>query len=234
VLQGEEEARLLALAVHGDRSARDRLVVSNLRFVLKLALIFRNPDMPVADLVNEGCLGLIRAVETFEPGRGVRFLTYAVWWVRSSMTRAVDRTGAMVRAPGKSASKRPEAIRSIPVFVALEEADGPSAWPAAGGCEEGGFRDRLSPGLSASCGGDASPAQVSLLLLAALPPREAEVLRWLHGLDHRPMQSLRQLGAILGISHQRVRQLRDQAFRRLRDAGLLKDGELRPPYRGER
>lgn len=213
VLGREEEVRLLGLALQGDRAARDVLVVSNLRFVLQMAMRYRNPSMPLADLVNEGCIGLMRAVESFEPHRGVRFLSYAVWWIRASMAGALDRSGSLVRVPGlRSGRGAPR-----PCLVPFE--DGELAAPASGdGGEDGsGWRERMPGRLYASRGREDGMAPVSAELLSLLPAREALVLRWLYRLDHRPARSLRQLADILGMSHQRVRQLRDQAFRRLRE-----------------
>ena len=228
ILDREEEGRLLHRVSEGDTAARDILVVSNLRFVLRIAMRYRNPGLPLADLVNEGCLGLIRAVESFEVGRGVRFLSYAVWWIRASMTRALDRTGSLIRVPGRFAARKsrdreaaenPSAIRwegDANRLVPFEDGEAhsshlPGAWDGGGI-----WSDLIPVNMGIARPAEDAPSALSAGLLARLPEREAQVLRYLYSLDHRPVQSLREVALTLGMSHQRVRQLRDQAFKRLK------------------
>jgi RNA polymerase primary sigma factor len=212
-LEREEEARLLARLAAGDRPARDVLVAANLRFVLAIALRYRAPGLALGDLVGEGSLGLLRALETFEPGRGVRLLTYAAWWVRGSIRRAADR-----QADGMARADRFDGEEGDAFPAARQRAgDVPSAWRAVLGPGDGeagtlSWRERLPM----RCGIPAAGSSPVRALLAVLPPREAQVLRYLYSLDHRPPCSLREAAALMGLSHQRIRQLRDQAFRRIR------------------
>lgn len=98
LLTREEEAGYASRARAGDRDAVDALVRANLRFVVSLAMRYRRPDVPLDDLINEGNLGLIRAAERFDEARGVRFITYAAWWIRQSIIEAIAQS-AIVRAP---------------------------------------------------------------------------------------------------------------------------------------
>lgn len=91
-----QEQDLLAEAKAGSLSARNRLIKAHLRFVLQVALHYRTVPLPVPDLINEGVLGLVRAIDSYEK-RGIKFLSYAVWWIRSTMVRAIEDRGAVIR-----------------------------------------------------------------------------------------------------------------------------------------
>ena len=99
LLTAEEEIRLSRLAQGGDNAARQRMIVSNLRLVVKIARRYLNRGLPLLDLIEEGNLGLIRAVEKFDPERGFRFSTYATWWIRQTIERAMMNQTRTVRLP---------------------------------------------------------------------------------------------------------------------------------------
>lgn len=99
LLTAEEEITLSRKAQNGDKAARQRMIVSNLRLVVKIARNYIKSGMPLLDLVEEGNLGLIRAVEKFDPERGFRFSTYAVWWIRQSVERAIMNQNRTIRIP---------------------------------------------------------------------------------------------------------------------------------------
>ncbi|MCZ6633729.1 MAG: sigma-70 family RNA polymerase sigma factor, partial [bacterium] len=90
-LSREEEVRTLLAAQKGDRKALDRLITANLRFVVRIAGEYNGRGLPLSDLIAEGNVGLIRATKTFDPGRGHKFITYAVWWIRQAMLSALNR-----------------------------------------------------------------------------------------------------------------------------------------------
>jgi len=100
LLNSEEEKEVAALAVKGDISARNRLVNANLRFVVTIAKKYQGSGLPLEDLVSEGNLGLINAVKNFDVEKGYRFITYAVWWIRQAITKAIQEKGRMIRLPG--------------------------------------------------------------------------------------------------------------------------------------
>lgn len=99
LLTAEEEKELARRIADGDQEARKRLAEANLRLVVKVARKFRHPDLTLADLVQEGNLGLLEAVSKFDPARGCRFSTYACWWIRQAISRAIANKGRTIRLP---------------------------------------------------------------------------------------------------------------------------------------
>ena len=101
----EEEAKLAKRIAAGDNSARDQLISSNLRLVVKIAHDFKGLGLPLLDLISEGNIGLMRAVEKFDPSKGAKLSSYAAWWIKQSMRRALANQARTIRIPVQSASK---------------------------------------------------------------------------------------------------------------------------------
>jgi len=105
LLSSQEEKEIAALAAGGDIDARNRLVNANLRFVVTIAKKYQGSGLPLEDLISEGNLGLLNAIKNFDVEKGYRFITYAVWWIRQAITKAVQEKGRMIRLPSNKVSE---------------------------------------------------------------------------------------------------------------------------------
>lgn len=222
------------------RTVRDRMVRANVRLVALLARRYRHPTLTFLDLFQEGTLGLLRAVEKYEPERQVKFSTYASWWIWQQLGRTADTQGALIRTPVHWNQMRRRVNRSQ---------DDPEASAASNQIEratEGidptrldamthGFRfvstdtpsdDDERPLESLLAGNEDSPeAQVlhtSLgnhlaSALEQLPPREGFIVRHRFGLGNEDSQTLEEISTHLGVSRERVRQLENRALAKLRE-----------------
>ena len=144
ILSESEERRLVRLAQRGDLTAQDRLVESNMRLVIELSRPYINSGIPFADLIQEGALGLMRAIPKFQPNRGHRFMTYAGQWVRQALSRAVDNKSKFIRLPSfvheyvrKINKARAEFLQDCgvqPDTDELAERLGSNTWPCLCSC----------------------------------------------------------------------------------------------------
>ena len=203
LLNMHDEAELARKSRAGDLTARRRLVSANLRFVVSVARSYRGRGVPFADLVNEGNLGLVRAADRFDPDRGVRFISYAHFWVRRAMIQAITRQDSPA-PPGA----RPLSLDDVAPGRACTLAE---LLPDERAPEPGArvVRDRLRDAIEAS--------------LSDLPPREREVLRRYFGLGFDDAQTLSEISVDLGVSRERARQLKERGLSRLR-AGAERHG----------
>ena len=246
LLSHAEEIDLSRRARAGDERARRRLIEKNLRLVIKTAKSYRGMGLPFEDLIQEGNLGLLRAVEKFDPDRGFRFSTYATWWIRQAVQRAVTDKGRAIRVPVHMAEKVRKTTRARRDLLAdllreptEEEIASRLGWPvdevtlALGAVSEvTSLNQSIGPERGASELGDLveddrapdGPTEVirraeTLELRAAmerLPERARYVLVRRYGLDDRKKATLADLGKELGISRERVRQLQREAEETLR------------------
>ena len=240
LLTAAEEVALSRRIEQGDVSARDRMITSNLRLVVSIAKTFRGHDLPMLDVIQDGVLGLMRAVDKFDWRLGYKFSTYATWWIRQSMQRGIADRGRTIRVPVHMLDRERRVMR---VQEALTRRLGrtPTRAEVAGEAdlsprELRALEDtpKANVSLTAPLGdvGDGdlaemisvdAPApddQIQALLdreavmaaVASLPPREAEVIRLRFGLDGQVPWTLSAVGERIGVTRERARQIEAKAL----------------------
>lgn len=252
LLSAEEEVHL-ARAFHASpfsregQAARQRLILSNLRLVVSIAIRYQGRGVPLPDLVQEGNLGLFRAVERFDPERGFRFSTYAIWWIRQAITRHLAERGRLVRLPvhlgdllgqvsratarlEQQLGREPtpeEIARTLELPTEdVQNAIAHSAEPAsldAEVTENGGSLGDLvgDDGTSVEERVEAHERQEWLdEALDQLEPRERAIVSRRFGLDGDKPETFAEIGRSVGLSKERVRQIQEEALRKLRASPL--------------
>lgn len=241
VLSREEEQELARAARAGDLSARERLIASNLRFVVKLAKRYRGLGLPLEDLVGEGNRGMVRAAETFDPSRGVRFISYAMYHIRVRIDIALARAPSFRRSLHKEREARRvrqlarrlssqfgagATSHEIAQALAMDEAEVSAALNVfyAQALEEtagdGGLPllERLPSAdpLPDELATEAERQQRIAAVLETLPEREAAVLRLWYGFDGPPLTH-QEIADRFGLTRQRIQQIAETALKRLRE-----------------
>ena len=242
-LTPDEEVELSLRIKQGDVHARNRLVKANLRFVISVAKQYQNQGIELEDLINEGNIGLIKAAEKFDPTRGFKFISCAVWWIRQSITSALAESSRSIRLPlnvVNSISRLQKAIHTYEqnhsCFPSLEELSQMTDLPI----------DRIDEllkisqhtvSLDAPLTSDAESSLIDVLedtnskgaddqllnqgiqreireLISSLSPRDAEIIRRSFGIDG-PEVSIDDIALEFNLTRERVRQIREQSIKRL-------------------
>ena len=245
LLKGTEEIDVARKIRAGDQDALQELVKRNLRFVISVAKKYQNRGLPLIDLIGEGNVGLLTAARKFDPDQGVKFISYAVWWIRQAILSSLARQGRTVRVPLNRTADLSRVIKAIamlrekltrePTPLEVSQVTGIST-------EIVGALSTLNSAdvrLDASVGADSDRALIERFAveegatpeaqlleqfksreveraLLTLPPRDAKILRLYFGLEADREHTLDEIGKLLGVTRERVRQLRDRALKRLR------------------
>ena len=247
LLTADEEKQLARRArEHGDQAARERMIQANLRLVVAIAKKFANRGMSLNDLVAEGNLGLMRAVEEFNPDAGVRFSTYAVWWIKQAIKRTLinavqpvaipaymaqqvtkwrratrELEGKLARTPTIEEIAKKLGIshkKAVMVQQGLKAVNAPTQMAS----DEAQAMAEMLPGEKASPSEffeDAGNVAIVHKILDQLPEREQKILSFRFGLDgwEGPPRTLKEVGKMVGLTRERVRQLEKLALAKLQD-----------------
>jgi RNA polymerase primary sigma factor len=241
----EEECLLAAKIKNGDDEAWAKLIQSNLRLVVKIAHDFKGPGLPLQDLISEGNIGLMRAAQKFDPAKGAKFSSYAAWWIKQAMRRALLEKSKCIRIPVTSAGKinkirraraelRAKLDRDPTNFEISQKVDfservvarlshvelkSVSLQDPITANETGWLRD-LIPDEKAPIPDKVLAEQQTAdrlnRLLQSLDKRERTILFMRYGLDGRPPKTLEEVSKIIGRTRERVRQIQKRALSKLR------------------
>jgi len=246
LISPEMEKELGALAQKGDQDAIQRLARANLRFVISVAKKYQNRGVSLTDLIQEGNVGLVTAARKFDPEQGVKFISYAVWWIRQAILAALANQGRPVRVPLNRASdlarifrekeRLKQELNREPTFQELSRVTDLTAElieslqtlnsseirldAPIGDSEDSQLVERF---VSEEAAEPEQEVEGRLLTetvesaLTTLDVRDAKVLRLYFGLQGEREHTLEEIGNMLGVTRERIRQLRDRALRRLRE-----------------
>jgi len=245
LLSREEEYSLAMAAASGDASAKDKLIRANLRFVVNVAKKYQNQGLPLPDLISEGNIGLMNAVERFDATKGYHFISYAVWWIRQAILKAICEKSRMIRLPLNRANElvQIDKARKVVLNNRSEEAELKEIADLLR-MDEDHVRDivnisREMVSLDSPVFADRDSSSLGDFLedtqydqpeklaienslrddidevLSTLTDKEAEVIRYRFGLNGYKAMSLKEIGDLFNLTKERIRQIEKKALRRL-------------------
>jgi len=245
LLSAEDEINLTKKARLGDKHAREKMIESNLRLVVKIARRYIHRGIPLSDLIEEGNLGLIRAVEKFDPDRGFRFSTYATWWIRQAIERAIMNQARTVRLPihvlkgigscFRAARKLSAEKDHYPTLEEIAQEMGKSVQEVqqifllleGSTSIDSNNASNFNQPLLDTLPDESAKDPIHILeqenlknsishWLSLLPPKYREVVIRRYGLMGHEIETLEEVGAEVGLTRERVRQIQTEALRRLK------------------
>jgi len=260
LLTPQEEIELAKRIKKGDTAAREQMINANLRLVVTIARDYANLGLPLLDLISEGNIGLTKAVERFEPTKGAKLSTYAMWWIKQSIKRALANQSKTIRVPVHLGDKIAKVRR---VSIQMSEELGREPTDDELGREIGIDSDKItrlkstgirpasldapiadndSTEFSDVISDDEAQTPFELLrdknllgevdgLLEVLDPREKKIILQRFGLDGGKPKTLEDVGRDFGITRERIRQLQNIALAKLRRALVKREGILEPEFR---
>lgn len=249
LLTPQQEIAIAKRVRNGDPEAMQELVKRNLRFVISVAKKYQNRGLPLTDLIGEGNVGLLTAARKFDPDQGVKFISYAVWWIRQAILASLARQGRTVRVPLNRTADLSKIVRTAEALrqelrreptpeeiahatqLSLEVVQSLSALNTSdvrldAPLDPEGDRSLIDRFIADDQANAEEQAMDTFLseeiegALRTLPPRDAKVLRLYFGLDGGREHTLEEIGGMLGVTRERVRQLRDRALKRLREGDV--------------
>lgn len=247
LIPAEEEVRLAKQIKQGNKLALEALTKANLRFVVSVAKQYQNQGLSLADLINEGNIGLIKAAKRFDETRGFKFISYAVWWIRQAILQALAEQSRIVRLPlnrvgtlhkiGKISSSLEQGLGREPspeeiareldlsemeVSDTLKISNSHLSLDAPFSVSEDNslidiLEDEFQPAPDEELLDQSLKLEIEKAL-DTLTAREAEVISLYFGLNHEKALTLEEIGARFSLTRERVRQIKEKAIRRLRHA----------------
>jgi RNA polymerase primary sigma factor len=248
LLSREEENACARRARSGDREAKRALIRANLRFVVRVAKKYRRFGVPLEDLINEGNIGLMNAIERFDPDKGYHFISYAVWWIRQAIMKSVGEYHRMIKLPNHRANELSHIRKFCAEYQSERGSEPQTPEIAVGlGLEEERVEDliRISGEMAsldepveeapdaATLGDFLVDSRYPSLdhmtmedalkkdidrLLMTLSEKEAEIIRYRFGLNGRKPHSLSEIGSRYHLTKERIRQIEKRAMNKLRQA----------------
>lgn len=247
LITAAEEVRLAKMIKEGNHEALEKLTKANLRFVVSVAKQYQNQGLSLADLINEGNIGLIKAAKRFDETRGFKFISYAVWWIRQAILQALAEQSRIVRLPlnrvgtlhkiGKISSSleqeygrepspseiaRELELSAVEVSDTLKISNSHLSLDAPFSTSEDNslmdvLEDEFQPAPDEALLDESLRLEIERAL-DSLSRREAEVINLYFGLNHEKALTLEEIGARFNLTRERVRQIKEKAIRRLRHA----------------
>lgn len=246
LLTNDEEIQLAIRAAAGDKAARDKLLTSNMRFVIKIASQYLNKGLEYEDLISEGYLGLMKALDHFDVSKGYHFISYAVWWIRQSIMKAIVDFGRPIRLPVNKDAELTEikrACHSVNPHGKKSEEEELEEVALKLGMTKHHIREMLNISqemisLDSPVGGDSDTALVDTVSAGTFTPEDAaidaslkteidkafvgldkksvEVLNMRYGLNGQGERTLKEVGEKMNLSRERVRQIEKHAIAKIR------------------